>query len=142
MMVNALPRYRVLGGIFSMILLCSYLFVAVLFRQPIHALFLVLPMLILFASVLVPTFLDQNGVEYRIEDNGIRLIRFGHTRKFIRYDAIRSVRNQRGTVILRMKGFWSGSQLLHPDSHIKEFVRELQMKIAEHVRPDRPLTAP
>ncbi len=111
MTVNALPRYRVLGGILSLILLSSYLFGVVLFRQPIYALFLVLPMFVLFASVLVPSFLDQNGVEYRIEDDGVRLIRFGHTRKFIRYDAIRSVRNQRGTLILGMKGFWSGSQL-------------------------------
>ena len=73
----------------------------------------------------------ENGVEYRLDDEGIRLIRFGRTRRIIRFDTIRSVRNQKGVLILGMKGFWSGSQLLHPDSHVQEFMRELEMKIAE-----------
>lgn len=112
-------------------LLCCYLVVAVLFQQPLLALFFVLPLSLVFATILVPMFLDQNGVAYRIEDDGVRLIRSGRTRRVIRFETIRSVRNQRGTLILGMKGFWSGSQLLHPDSQVQEFMRELEMKIAQ-----------
>lgn len=139
MTVNAQPRYKALGAVLLLALLCCYLMVAVPLRQPLHALFVVLPVFLYFASILVPTFLDQNGVEYRMEDDGVRLVRFGRTRRVIRYETIRSVRNQRGTLILGMKGFWSGSQLLHPDSHVEEFMRELEMKIAKQaVTPNGP----
>jgi len=131
MTVNALPRYRKLGGILGPVLLGCYILAAVAFQQPIQALLLVSPLSVMFAAIFILHYLDQNKVAYKIENDGIRLIRSKNTRKFIRFDSIRSIKNQSGVLILSKKGWFSSSILLHPENHINEFAAELDKKLAE-----------
>lgn len=129
MTVSALPIYKKLGLILSFVLVCCYIFVLVLFGHPIQCLLFLLPLLGVCLAAFVPSYLDQNGVVYRIEDDGIRLIRNGQSRKFIRFETIKRVQNHRGAIILCRKGFMTGSQLLYPASQVSEFASELETKM-------------
>lgn len=127
MTVEALPRYKTAGRIFVLIWLLCYLYAAILFKQPLYALLMILPLSLLLAFSFIAMYLDQNEVIYQIEDDGVRLIRKGGSRKFIRYDRIKSIQNRRGTVTLGLNGL--GSQLMHPATHVSEFTQELEMRI-------------
>ena len=68
---------------------------------------------------------------YEVGEQEVRLIRKGTIRKRIPLCLIKSVHNQRGTVILHAKSFWRSSYYLHPSTSAAEFAEAVETELQD-----------
>ena len=129
MKIKAKPLHILFAGFLSIIWLGCFIYTLILFPYPLQVLKVMIPMLFLFAIVYIPYYRDHKDVTYYLDDKSITLRKNKQVRRSIPLEDILSVRNSKGSVLIRRRGFWHSSECLHPMSGAEELVSAIEKKL-------------